>query len=58
MPRLTDKRTASALRENAERLRAKGFDIPIDDQRYIKLAEYEDEEERRLAERDSDEWYE
>lgn len=46
MTRLTDRKTAEALRHNAEGLLAKGFDVPIDDLRYIKLAEYEDEEER------------
>lgn len=59
--RLTDKRTAETLRSNAENLRAKGFEIPIDDQRYIKLAEYENEEERRertSVNYDPDEWYE
>lgn len=47
MQRLTDRRTAEALKSNAEKLREKGFDIPISDQRYIKLAEYENAEERR-----------
>lgn len=47
MKRLTDKRTAEALKHNAEGLTAKGFDVPIDDLRYIKLAEYENEEERK-----------
>ena len=59
--RLTDKRTAETLRSNAEKLRAKGFEIPIDDQRYIKLAEYENEEERRertFVNYDPDEYYE
>ena len=41
MKRLTDKRTAEALKRNAEGLAAKGFDVPIDDLRYIKLANYE-----------------
>ena len=45
MQRLTDRRTAEALKSNAEKLREKGFDIPISDQRYIKLADYEDAEE-------------
>lgn len=47
MKRLTDKRTAEALRSNAEGLTAKDFDVPIDDLRYIKLADYENEEERK-----------
>ena len=61
MQRLTDKRTAEALRTNSEWLMAKGFDVPIDDLRYIKLAEYENEEERRertSVNYDPDEYYE
>jgi hypothetical protein len=61
MKRLTDKRTAKALKQNADGLMAKGFDVPIDDLRYIKLAEYENEEERKersCVNYDPDEWYE
>ena len=61
MKRLTDKRTAEALKHNADGLKAKGFDVPIDDLRYIKLAEYENEEERKeriCVNYDPDEWYE
>ena len=61
MNRLTDHKTAEALRKNAEGLSAKGFDVPIDDLRYIKLAKYEDEEERKekaFVNYDPDEWYE
>jgi hypothetical protein len=61
MKRLTDKRTAEALRDNAEGLKAKGFDVPIDDLRYIKLADYENEEERRertSVNYDPDDYYE
>lgn len=61
MKRLTDRRVAKALRTNAEGLIAKGFDVPIDDLRYIKLADYENEEERRertSVNYDPDEWYE
>jgi hypothetical protein len=61
MIRLTDKRTAEALKHNADGLMAKGFDVPIDDLRYIKLARYEDEEERKersCVNYDQDEWYE
>lgn len=47
MERLTDHKTAEALRNNAEGLSAKGINVPIDDLRYIKLAAYEDEEERK-----------
>lgn len=46
MERLTDHKTAEALRKNAEGLTAKGINVPIDDLRYIKLAAYEDAEER------------
>ena len=45
MERLTDKKTAEDLRSNAKGLQMKGFEVPIDDLRYIKLAEYEDREE-------------
>lgn len=61
MKRLTDRRVAKALRTNAEGLIAKGFDVPIDDLRYIKLAEYENEEERKertSVNYDPDDWYE
>jgi phage terminase large subunit-like protein len=61
MQRLTDKRTAEALRHNTAGLMAKGFNVPIDDLRYIKLAEYENEEERKersCVNYDQDEWYE
>lgn len=43
--RLTDRKTAADLKANAESLRALGFEPSILDQRYIKLAEYEDAEE-------------
>ncbi len=61
MNRLTDQKTAEALKHNAAGLKAKGFDVPIDDLRYIKLARYEDDEERKekaLVNYDPDEWYE
>lgn len=61
MQRLTDKRTAEALKHNAEGLIAKGVKPAIDDLRYIKLAEYENEEERKersCVNYDPDEWYE
>ena len=61
MKRLTDRRVAKALKHNADGLKAKGFDVPIDDLRYIKLAEYENEEERKersCVNYDPDEWYE
>lgn len=61
MKRLTDRRVAEALRDNAEGLIAKGVKPAIDDLRYIKLAEYENEEERKersCVNYDPDEWYE
>ena len=45
MERLTDRRTAEAVRENIEKLRAAGFEVSIGDLRYVKLAEYENKEE-------------
>ena len=42
---MTDKKTAAALKENAEGLRAKGFKPNVSDLRYIKLAEYENRDE-------------
>ena len=61
MERLTDRKTAEALRNNAEGLSAKGINVPIDDLRYIKLARYEDEEERKaktFVNYDPDDYYE
>ncbi len=61
MQRLTDRGTAEALKRNAEGLAAKGFDVPIDDLRYIKLADYENEEERKeqnFVNYDPDDYYE
>lgn len=46
--RLTDRRTAEAVKANAEGLQAKGFKVPISDLRYIKLADYENKEENRM----------
>lgn len=45
MERLTDRRTAEQVRENIEKLQAKGFEVSIGDLRYVKLAEYENAEE-------------
>lgn len=45
MDRLTDRRTAEAVRENIEGLIAAGIEPSISDLRYVKLAEYEDKEE-------------
>lgn len=57
MERLTDKKTAEALKQNAEALNAAGFDIPISEKIYIKLAEYEDKEERVFSVHENDENY-
>lgn len=45
MERLTDRKTAENLKSNYEGLRAKGQPRNIDTERYIKLAEYENDEE-------------
>lgn len=45
MKRLTDRKTAAALKRNAEGLQAVGVEPSIIDLRYIKLAEYENAEE-------------
>ncbi len=51
MERLTDRKTAADLRRNYEGLRAAGMPRDIMTERYIKLAEYENEEERNERER-------
>lgn len=43
--RLTNRKTCSDLKNNAERLKAKGMEVSISDLMYIKLAEYENAEE-------------
>ena len=61
MKRLTDRKTAEAVKANAQKLQAAGFEVSISDLIYIKLAEYENEEEikeKRLVNYDPDEWYE
>lgn len=45
MERLTNKKTYEEIKHNAEALRAAGFEPTISDQRYIKLAEYENRDE-------------
>lgn len=47
MKRLTDKKVAADLKRNAEGLQAAGVQVEYSHLIYIKLAEYEDEEERR-----------
>lgn len=51
MERLTDRATAEALKANADGLLAVGLEPSIMDKRYIKLAEYENREERERSER-------
>lgn len=46
MNRLTDRRTAEQVRENIEKLRAAGFEVSVGDVRYVKLADYENKEEK------------
>lgn len=50
MHRLTDKKTAADLKHNVEGLQAAGVEPNISDLRYIKLAEYENREERNNLE--------
>ena len=42
--RLTDDRTAKALKEISDKLKAGGFEVDVSNERYIKLAEYESKE--------------
>lgn len=61
MNRLTNRAIAEELRNNIEQLKAVGIEPNISDLRYIKLAEYENSEERKekaLVNYDTDEWYE
>lgn len=60
MKRLTDSKVAKNLKENVEGLAKVGIEPSIMDLRYIKLAEYEDEEERRamFTSYEPDGWYE
>ena len=45
--RLTDDRTYFTVKDNTDGLRAGGFEVSISDLRYIKLAEYERNEEKQ-----------
>lgn len=59
MKRLTDKRTAEALKKNCEGLMKVGIQPDRMYLEYIKLAEYEEAEERReLCGRESEDYYE
>lgn len=61
MKRLTDSKVAENLKYNMEGLARAGIEPSIEDLRYIKLADYEDAEERKektLVNYDPDEWYE
>ena len=51
MERLTNRKTAEELKVNADGLRAAGLEPNMSDLRYIKLAEYENREERERSER-------
>ena len=39
--RLTDDRTAKALKEISDKLKAGGFEVDVSNERYVRLAEYE-----------------
>lgn len=41
MERLTDDRTAEALKANIDKLKAAGYEVDISNERYVRLAEYE-----------------
>lgn len=56
--RLTDRKTAEAVKANIEKLQAAGADVSIIDLRYVKLAEYENTEEDLISRSDHEEWYE
>lgn len=56
--RLTDRKTAEAVKANIEKLQAAGADVSIIDLRYVKLAEYENTEEDLISRLDHEEWYE
>lgn len=56
--RLTDRKTAEKVRQNMEGLREKGMDISISDERYVRLAAFEnlmeDESIFFILEKDAD----
>ena len=58
MKRLTDRKTAEAVKANIRKLQAEGADVSIIDLRYVKLAEYENTEEDLILRSDHEEWYE
>lgn len=61
MQRLTDRRTAEQVRQNCEGLIKAGVQPSILDLMYCRLADYEDEEERRtrtFVNYDPDDYYE
>ena len=47
--RLTDREVAEKIKENIAGLRAKGVDVDMSDLRYVKLAEFENEQELRFG---------
>lgn len=58
MKRLTDRKVAEQVRQNIEKLSEKGVEPSILDVRYVRLAEYENEEEDRCIHGEHEEWYE
>lgn len=61
MNRLTDSRTAEQVRQNCEKLLQAGVQPSILDLMYVRLADYENEEERRertSVNYDPDDYYE
>ena len=61
MDRLTDHDVAQVLRDNIAGLSVAGIEPSISDLRYIKLSDYEDEQEikeKRFVSYDPDEWVE
>lgn len=61
MKRLTDKSTAEQVKQNIAKLKAKGLKVSRLDEMYAKLADYENESERKektVVNYDPDEWYE
>ena len=47
--RLTDREVAEKIKDNIAGLRAKGVDVDMSDLRYVKLAEFENEQELRFG---------
>ena len=58
MKRLTNRKTAEAVKANTQKLQAAGFEAAISDLIYVKLAEYENAEEDFISRSENGEWYE